>query len=78
MGITLSLAVCRIIYILHFGVDMPNCVTYQSAANQVFDVVGWKAFDKLVAQAKALETHYVKTGNVISPRLKASIDNGSV
>lgn len=59
---TFSLAVCKIIFFLHFGEAMPDCLTYQSAVNQVFDVVDWKAFDKLVAEAKLIEADYVEFG----------------
>jgi len=54
----LTLAVCRIIHFLHFGEDMPSHMSYQAAANRVFDMVDWKAFDVLVAQAKAIEPDY--------------------
>lgn len=60
MAITLSLAVCRIIYNLHFGVDMPRDLSYQSAANKVFARVGRVEFDKLVVQAQAKQDAYVR------------------
>lgn len=54
----LTLAVCRIVYFLHHGTDMLPHMSYQDAANDVFARIDWKAFDVLVAQAKAIEPDY--------------------
>ncbi len=83
--LTLSLAVCRIIYFLHFNTDMPDHMTYQSAANRVFDLVDWKAFDKLVAEAKALEPKYldgsfqiVESADLVAAAMQAALDDDSL